>query len=64
MKNDNDFFVNDVMLECRQWKAELAAEYPTVEAYSTHRREYRERLEAEGWKFANPADITVQRQEA
>jgi hypothetical protein len=64
MRNDNDFFVDDVMRECRQWKAELAAEYPTAEAYSAHRKEYREHLEAEGWKFANPADIQAQRQGA
>jgi hypothetical protein len=63
MKNDSDFFVDDVMREVWQWKAELAAEYPTAEAYSAHRKEYRKQLEAEGWKFADPADITVQHQE-
>jgi hypothetical protein len=64
MRNDNDFFVDDVMRECRQWKAELAAEYPTAEAYSAHRKEYREQLEAYGWRFASPADVLAQYQEA
>jgi hypothetical protein len=64
MRNDNDFFVDDVMRECRQWKAELAAEYPTAEAYSAHRKEYRKHLEAEGWKFASPASFPAQHEKA
>jgi hypothetical protein len=57
MTLDNDLFVDDVMRECWQWKANLAAKYPTWEAYRAHQREDRPRLEAEGWKFAAPADV-------
>jgi hypothetical protein len=64
MARDNDLFVDDVMREVRQWKAELAAKYPTREAREAHRKEYRKQLEAEGWKFADPADVPAQRQPA
>jgi hypothetical protein len=61
MTRDNDLFVDDVMRECWERKAELAAKYPTLEARIAHRREYRKQLEAEGWKFADPADVLAKR---
>jgi hypothetical protein len=57
MNRDDDIFVDEVMRECWERKAQIAAEYPTREAYRAHLREDRKRLEAEGWKFASPADL-------
>jgi len=54
---NNELFVDEVMRECWKHKEELAKEYPTVEAYCAHLIEDRPRLEAEGWKFASPADL-------
>jgi hypothetical protein len=45
------------MRECWERKAQIAAEYPTWEAYRAHQREDRKRLEAEGWKFVSPEDL-------
>jgi hypothetical protein len=64
MTRDNDLFVDDVMREVWQWKADIAAKYPTQEAREAHRKEYRKQLEAEGWKFADPADVPAGRQAA
>jgi hypothetical protein len=61
MTCDDDLFVDDVMRECWERKAELAAKYPTWEAYRAHQEEDRPRLEAEGWKFADPADVPTRR---
>jgi hypothetical protein len=58
MTHDDDLFIDDVMRECWERKAELAARYPTREAREAHRKEYRKQLEAEGWKFADPADVS------
>ena len=54
---NNEIFVDEVMRECWKHKEELAAKYPTWEAYSAHLIEDRKRLESEGWKFASPADL-------
>jgi hypothetical protein len=54
---NNELFVDEVMRECWERKARLAAKYPTWEAYRAHQRADRPRLEAEGWKFASPADL-------
>ena len=54
---NNELFVDEVMRECWKHKEELAAEFPTWEALSAHLDADRPRLEAEGWKFASPADL-------
>ena len=54
---NNELFVDEVMRECWKHKEELAAEYPTWEAYRAHQRADRPRLEAEGWKFVSSADL-------
>jgi hypothetical protein len=48
------YYIDPILAECRERKAEVSAEYETWEAYSRHLDEDRPRLEAEGWKFANP----------
>jgi hypothetical protein len=53
----DDLFDDEVMRECRAHKAEIAAEFPTWEAYRAYQQQQRKHLEAEGWIFASPDDV-------
>jgi hypothetical protein len=60
MTSDDDLFVDDVMRECWERKAEVSSRY-TWDTYDAYHEELHKRLEAEGWKFADPADVPTRR---
>jgi hypothetical protein len=60
--NDEDILADPIMDEVDQIKAKISAQYPTWEAYRAHLDAERPRLEAEGWKFASPAELPKRQQ--
>jgi hypothetical protein len=60
--NDEDMLADPIMDEVNRIKAEISAKYPTWEAYRAHLDTERPRLEAEGWKFATPAELPKHQQ--
>jgi hypothetical protein len=55
----DDLFVDEVMRDCWERKAQLSAEMADWDAYIKRQREDRPRLEAAGWKFASLPTIAA-----
>jgi hypothetical protein len=56
MHDYDDLFVDEVMRDCWERKAQVSAEMADIKAYRKRQREDRPRLEAAGWKFARPTE--------
>jgi hypothetical protein len=54
MNDYDDLFVDEVMRDCWERKAQLSAEMADWEAYSKRQLEDRPRLEAQGWHYETP----------
>jgi hypothetical protein len=59
---DEDILGDPIMEEVNRIKAEISAKYPTRAAYDAYLDAERPRLEAEGWKFASPAELPKRQQ--
>jgi hypothetical protein len=56
MDDYDDLFVDEVMRDCWERKAQVSAEMANWEAYTKHLDEDRIRLEAAGWHFVTPEE--------
>jgi hypothetical protein len=56
MDDYDDLFVDEVMRDCWERKAQVSAEMANWEAYTKHLDEDRIRLEAVGWHFVTPEE--------
>jgi hypothetical protein len=59
MSDYDDLFVDEVMRDCWERKAQVSAEMADREAYSKHLDENRIRLEAEGWHFETSEEFAA-----
>jgi hypothetical protein len=59
MDNYDDLFVDEVMRDCWERKAQVSAEMADKEAYRKRQQEDRIRLEAEGWHFETPEEFAA-----
>jgi hypothetical protein len=50
------YYIDPILAECRQRKAELMEEYGSIEALGKYLDEQRPYREAQGWHFVTPEE--------
>lgn len=58
MTNYDDLFVDEVMRECWERKAQVISDAGGWESYNKHLAEGRAKMEAQGWKFGSPQKLS------
>jgi hypothetical protein len=54
---------DDIMKEVWKMKADVSAQFPTWADYPAYSKKMHDKLVAEGWKFATPAEVAATRQQ-